>query len=177
MNTISTDSSSEDIKDIAGLIHLDNAVDYLFLSIVFLVFVAFIYLVYKYLKTKKINITKVAEISCEVRARLELKELYKLKQEKLSRSFAEGVSEVLRVYITERFHEPIKRETTQEFFARVCSLEEKKSIMELDDLKFILGLSDKAKFSLGTLSFKELDDLLSKAESYIDKTSTINKEI
>lgn len=169
-----TNSSTEEIlDDITGPIERARPLPWKVIAAWTLL--ALIILVLIFFIVKNLKKQKVSTISAGQKSLLALDDLAEIKDQKTSILYMEKISELLRIYIGERFQLQSTRQTTQEF---LLSVSHPATIVEIDtqlaqhkeSLQDCLELSDMAKFAHCPPNQQSLDDIESAVRSFIQKT-------
>ena len=169
-----TDSSTtEMLDDISGPIELADPLPWKTIGAWTLF--ALIILVLIFFIVKNLRKQNVSTVTAGQKSLLALDNLAQIKGEKTSILYMEKISELLRIYIEERFQLQSTRQTTQEF---LLSVSHPRTIEEIDtrlaqhkeSLQDCLELSDMAKFAHCPPNGQSLDDIENAVRSFIQKT-------
>lgn len=166
-------SATTPLEDIEGPMELAQSIPWkVIVSAILIALVGGIVLLFIWKKLRK---PKQISIAPAAKALLALQEFAHLKSEACGLLYMERISEILRIYIEERFHLHPTRQTTKEF---LYSVSQPTTIQEIDttlarykdQLQNCLELSDMAKFAHCPPSYDGLDDIEKAIESFIQAT-------
>ncbi|MEM9016520.1 MAG: DUF4381 family protein [Verrucomicrobiota bacterium] len=109
----------------------------------------------------------IEEMAPEKRAASRLRELTRLQDSLDGAPFAKSLSELLKDYLSEKFDDPIRYETADEFLQRIHSGTSGLPEASQRDLAQFLSSTEKIKFANQTQPASELDPLLDLAKRVI----------
>lgn len=166
-------SANTPLEDIEGPIEVAQPIPWKL--IVAGILIALVVGIVLYFIWKKLRKPKQYIVAPATKALLALQQLTHLKTEAHGLFYMARISELLRVYIEERFHLHPTRQTTQEFLHSVSqptTIEEvdTKLAQHKEQLQNCLELSDMAKFAHCPPSHDGLDDIEKAVESFIHAT-------
>jgi hypothetical protein len=156
-------SSADDIRDIRGPI----SIPYAWLWVIYLagglVFLLALYALWKWISRRaKVKAKLPFEIALE-----KLEEARALMAPATVREYAFTVSEIVRVYIEQRFGEKAARRTTEEFLSDLVQQNGTPLADHRDNLKDFLNHCDLIKFARWQLSIPEMEAMHDSARLFI----------
>ncbi|MDD6211502.1 MAG: hypothetical protein PUB21_12980 [Bacteroidales bacterium] len=183
VSTIPLDQVNPDeIYDIKGVwkpaFVLSDYLLWIIIPLIIILLCVAAYFIYKYMKKRNEGRKVIAPEKLIPPHEKALTELNKIKEEKIwsqgrTKEYYTQLTDVLRVYIDERFHIDAMEMTTSELLSYIKGVPEAQPI--LDKLKSILSVADLVKFAKYVPLFDENESSLQNAYLIVESTKVIPK--
>lgn len=164
--------NADDIRDIRPPVDIPIPWMWIVWALIAMIVIAAIYFLWKYFKSRKKIPPKLPhEIALE-----KLEMASQLIAENLAREFSFEVSEIVRIYIENRFNVRAANRTTEEFLHQLLDQNNPPLAAHQDLLKNFLDHCDLAKFGRWALNQIEMKNMLESAKSFIITTASQPEE-